>query len=188
MCVWNKLYHRNLYGEIEFQNGKNFEDIAIMHRIIAMAERIAVVDYHGYHYRQRIDSITLTYTASNLLDYADANLSRYCYFEQFMKSLFIQEHEKLLLQTAIGISRVWRWWYGCSREERKLFKGQINEMVSFSRKHYPLFGFRNWPKPLRVASPFIHSNTEFSFGILYVMNRIFRFYATKENSNQAFIY
>ena len=77
--VWNKLYRKALFNTIRFPDGKNFEDIAIMWKLLSESDTIAVIDSYKYHYRMRDNSITQTYTARNLLDYAEAYINNYYY-------------------------------------------------------------------------------------------------------------
>lgn len=82
--AWNKLFRRKVFQSVAdngsiFPEGKNYEDITVMHRIVVEARSVAVVEKPLYHYRMRPDSISQSYTANNLLDYADAYGARnYC--------------------------------------------------------------------------------------------------------------
>lgn len=78
--VWNKLYCRELFQSIHFPDGKNYEDITVIHSILYSAGEVAVIPMPEYHYRVRQESITKTYSASNLIDFADAYLCRNYFF------------------------------------------------------------------------------------------------------------
>lgn len=177
--VWNKLYRRDLINRITkgkgiFPEGSNYEDIAVMHRIIAEARSVALTSESLYSYRMRPDSISKIYTAKNLLDYADAYLSRYYYFKNEQLELSLKEPEQVALIAAKGISRVWRWWYGCSSGDKKRFQMQIKELENFSRETFPVFGFKSWPIYLQLSSVFMHSSCTLSFAITFFANQIFR--------------
>lgn len=74
--VWNKLYKRHLLEGIAFPVGKLHEDAFWSDQIIARAKRVAVVDFAGYHYFQRPDSIMgKGYSRSNL-DGVEAKVCR----------------------------------------------------------------------------------------------------------------
>ncbi len=69
--VWNKLFRQEVIQSIAengvvFPEGKNYEDITVMHRILAEAVNVAVSEKPLYHYRRRNDSISRTYTVSAL--------------------------------------------------------------------------------------------------------------------------
>ncbi len=172
--VWNKLYHKELFNDICFPEGKNYEDVVVMHKLVEKAKSIAVVPDVFYHYRVRPESITKTYTANNLIDYADAHLSRYYYFRDEHTDLFSENEEVLLGFAANGISKVWRWWHGCSQDENKRYDGRINELYTFTKENIPLLGLRSWSSSMRLSALFMHSQNMASFALLYYMNQIYR--------------
>lgn len=172
--VWNKLYRKSLFQNISFPEGRTFEEIASMHKIISEAGSVADIADLKYHYRIRPESITKTYTAKNLMDYADAHLDRYFFFKEEMNNLFLEKHEEILGFVTNGISKVWRWWYGCSSEEKIQYSGRIKELHQFTRENIPLFGYRSWPGSLRISAFFMHSNSNLSFAVLYALNQVFR--------------
>lgn len=53
----HKLYKKYIFEELRYPKGKLYEDIQIITDIIEMAEKIAITDYEGYCYVQRIGSI-----------------------------------------------------------------------------------------------------------------------------------
>lgn len=172
--VWNKLYCKTIFQTLVFPCGRNHEDIASMHLIINQAKSIAVLGATKYHYRIRNESITKTYTASNLVAYADAYLLQYRFLLNECSDLFAACREELLLLPARGISRVWRWWYGCDLEDKQRFENLLKGYVEFSRSNFPIFGYKTWPTYLRVSSVFMHSKAPVSFAVLYWLNQVFR--------------
>lgn len=175
--AWNKLFRREIFQSIAYEGsifpeGKNYEDISVMHRIVAEARNVATVEKPLYHYRMRPDSISQSYTAKNLLDYADAYLTRYEYYRD--KRLSNEQPEEVALIAAKGISKVWRWWYGCTVEEKKTYGDRIEALERFSQDHVPLFGYPSWPKYLRLSAPFMHSSSRVAFAMLYILNQLYR--------------
>lgn len=170
--AWNKLYRRELFKDVFFPEGKNYEDVDVMHKIVKRAWRIATIRERKYHYRVRPDSITKTYTAENILDYADAYISRYRFFENEKSVQYADDEIQKIAAT--GISKVWRWWYGCSAEKKQGYKDKIEELKDFSREHFPLFGYGSWPVSLRVSTLFMHNRSTLSFLVLYGLNQLFR--------------
>ena len=181
--VWNKLYRNTIFQTIIFPYRKNHEDIASMHLILNQANSVAVLDATKYHYRIRNESITKTYTASNLVAYAEAYLLQYRFLLNECSDLFAARQEELLLLPAKGVSRLWRWWYGCDSEDKQRFRNKLNEYVEFSRSNYPIFGYNTWPMYLRVSSVFMHSRIQVSFAILYWINQIFRKFRMLDYNN-----
>lgn len=70
--VWNKLISKDLLLNITFPDGKVFEDLATMHKIIASAKKVVYDSYIGYHYIVNELSITKSISEKMLLDYIDA--------------------------------------------------------------------------------------------------------------------
>ena len=172
--VWNKLYRKDLLNADPFPDKSNHEDIATMHKFLNAAQVVATVPDSKYHYRQRTDSITKTHTAKNLIAYTDAYIGRYNFLKAEQPGLFLEKSEEIILSTAVGVSRLWRWWHGCTQDEKRKFDNQINELVTFSRTHYPLFGCSSWPGYLRISAFFMHSKNSASFAVMYWLNQLFR--------------
>ena len=145
-----------------------------MHVIMHNSNKIVLTDMRCYHYRLRLESITKTYTANNLIDYANAYLSRYYYFKENDVAFFC-EHENLLLELAVvGISRIWRWWYGCTKEEKKRYSLQIKKYKSFVKDNFSMLGNQTWPLFMRVSIPFMYFDNYLSFRVLYFINQMYR--------------
>ena len=180
--VWNKLYRRDLFTSIRFPKGRNYEDIAIQHLLFHQAQTITVIDDIEYHYRMRKDSIAHTYSAKNLLDYAHAYVDRYQFFSA-LKEASREDNptenaenkvrEQLLKIVAVGISRVWQWWYGCTKEEKAKNRAQIHALKQFTCDHLPLFGCQSWGKRLCILTFFMHYESKWSFAVLYFLNYIY---------------
>lgn len=172
--VWNKLYCRGLFNGICFLEGKTSEDVYATQKVICRADKVVTCSAIEYHYRVRPESITKNHSAKALFDYADAHLSRYYFFKDEMDELFEKKQDALLQYTAKGISKIWRWWYGCSSDEKHIYKRRIEELKEFSRAFFPLFGRRSWPCYLRLSAVFMRSSSCFAFFLLYWMNQLFR--------------
>lgn len=172
--AWNKIYKRELFESVSFPEGRNIEDISIMHLLVEKAKIVAVISEKKYHYRQRADSIKYTYSARNLIDYADAFLDRYKFYNKNKGILYTVNEEDQLLSVASGISRVWRWWFGCNRVDRKKYSKKIYELKQFTKEHFSLFGCCSWPLFLRCSCLFMHSDHAISFIVLYYVNQLFR--------------
>ena len=187
--VWNKLYRRELFynsnSDDDFANektddmllfpeGKNFEDYYVMHRIMIKAKRVEIITESYYHYRMRLDSITRNYSAKNLIDYAEAHFERYFFLQQdnSVKNQFSES--VIMAEAAKGVSKVWRWWYGCNDKEKRENSVKLKEMETFIRSNCPLFGYYSWPFYLRLSSFFMHSRGKISLFILYHLNGAYR--------------
>lgn len=172
--MWNKLYRRELFDGVHFPEGRNYEDVAVLHKIVDRAKAVATIQGVKYHYRVRPESITKTYTVKNLMDYVDAHLDRYYFFKEEVTDLFDEKQELLLGFTVNGISKVWRWWYGCNAEDKRKYNNRIKELLSFTKDNIPLFGYPSWPTTLRLSALFMHSSSNLSFAVLYALNQLYR--------------
>ena len=66
--VWNKMYRVQLFENIQFEVGRHFEDIYIMHQLFAKATQIICTDKIIYHYFMRGESIIHQKNAQNDMD------------------------------------------------------------------------------------------------------------------------
>ena len=79
IVVWNKLFKRQLFDNIEFPVGKIYEDIYTSYKLIEQTKRIYISSECLYYHRQREGSITRSSFSKSTLDYIHAVLSRYEY-------------------------------------------------------------------------------------------------------------
>lgn len=180
--VWNKLYRIAMFHNISFPDGKNYEDVAVMHKIIYRADKVATDSSIKYHYRIRHESITKTYTAKNLIDYADSHISRYYFFKNEGLRMFEDRHDELLRYAASGISKVWRWWYQCNKEDREKYKNNIEDLRQFSCSFILRCWNKSWPKYLQFSVVFMHSSSTFSFACLFYANQAYRALFPKQSN------
>ena len=89
VVAWNKLYHRTIFDNIRFPEGKIYEDEFMIHHVISQTSIIYVTEKKLYNYVQRKNSImhTTKYTISRL-DAVEALIDRYeFYLEHNQKKL-----------------------------------------------------------------------------------------------------
>lgn len=68
--IWNKLYKKNLFDEVRFPEGRNYEDLATIYKLYFNAKSIIVTDYTLYYYwLGNSNSITSNSTVKNMTDY-----------------------------------------------------------------------------------------------------------------------
>lgn len=77
--VWDKIYRREIWNEISFPVGKLFEDVYVMHRVFAKAEKVVFVDKPLYYYYQRDNSIVSHQTIQSRFDIIEGYESRLVY-------------------------------------------------------------------------------------------------------------
>lgn len=79
--AWNKLFRKELFENIEFPNGKNFEDIATTLLLFEKANKVVLLETPKYHYLRRDDSIIGSASVKTYLDYLDIILDKYVYLK-----------------------------------------------------------------------------------------------------------
>ena len=94
--VWNKLYKRELIKDILFEKGKYQEDEFWSYQVFARMDRYAVIDYVGYDYFQRTDSIMGEGYSLRRLDAVEAKTRRQAYLEAHMPKLAAKGRVNLL--------------------------------------------------------------------------------------------
>ena len=70
--VWNKLFRRELWANIQFPVGKIFEDAYTTYKIINNTSKVVKVQSDLYFYFQRSDSIANSIFTEKKLDHCDA--------------------------------------------------------------------------------------------------------------------
>lgn len=68
-AVWDKLYHKSLWDNIYFPNGRIYEDIAVQYKIVLKNDSIAIINKPLYNYFRREGSITRERFSERLFDY-----------------------------------------------------------------------------------------------------------------------
>ena len=82
--VWYKLYRRPILEGILFEKGKQHEDVYWSYQVIGNASKVSLIDYIGYYYWQRTDSIMGEKYSLKRLDVIEAYCRRYKYtYEHF---------------------------------------------------------------------------------------------------------
>lgn len=98
--VWNKIYKKNIWSNLRFCEGQNFEDIDIILPILEKAEKICIIDDCLVMRRRRKGSIMQTVSLKNIRDKSKA---RQHYWE------FIVEHTPLYFNQDIKDKYLERW-------------------------------------------------------------------------------
>lgn len=77
---WGKLFNRQLFKSIRFDEGKIHEDEFIIHRLVAAAQVVYFCNVFEYYYVSNDKSIMNNETSSSRLDGVEAYLCRSSYF------------------------------------------------------------------------------------------------------------
>lgn len=80
--VWYKLYRRSTIQNILFEKGKYHEDVYWSYQIIGNAKKVSIIDFVGYYYWQRKESIMGEKYSMKRLDSIEAYCRRLEYIRQ----------------------------------------------------------------------------------------------------------
>ncbi len=129
--LWDKLWKRELFEGLSFPEGRNYEDIAIMHRLFLRAGRVVCLPGAKYHYVQRQGSIVADTTLNNRLDHYRASKERYDEMVGCWPEL-----EPLLLQQCVA-SAVGIWCAYCYNPKavRRAALPRMKEIATFCAPH-----------------------------------------------------
>ena len=130
--VWNKFYRAECFRDIRFPDGHNYEDMAIVWKIMKnLSESGGVVTALSdelIHFRVRTSSISHTYTLNNVTDGWNAFLVKYEALPDYQ--------DKLLTECFAPIRRMWMNYCSFTKEDKAEAQKIIKEMNSFSKKNF----------------------------------------------------
>lgn len=114
--LWNKIYDRELFDGIQFEEGRIYEDLMVMHRLFLKAELIAVSNRIFYHYRQHpLSAVTKT----NLKKKLDACYAVNCRIQDLLP-IYPQLHAVLMKQYKFQILALMQEMNSSSKQELKI--------------------------------------------------------------------
>lgn len=97
--VWNKLYKKELFDNIQFPISKKMEDLAIMYLLIDKCKQICFNNVSLYFYVQREGSILSNPNSSLMFDKMEFTIQKYVFLKN--KYDFIYENELVTLASAL---------------------------------------------------------------------------------------
>ena len=132
VSVWNKLYRKELWTEIRFPEGHNYEDIDTTYRVFDLCSRISFLDEPLYLYRKRPDSITQNGSRKNMEDRDLACRHLEAFVETHIPEVFDEKHLKKARQSRlIGMLMFYVKGYVDTEEVRAAWEGADPEDCSF---------------------------------------------------------
>lgn len=75
--VWNKLFKRKLFDNVQFPEGKTFEDIMTTYKLFEKSEKLIYIPYAGYYYVDRKGAISKKQDSETCFARYSAHLERY---------------------------------------------------------------------------------------------------------------
>lgn len=162
ICVWNKLYKKELWNDLRFPNGKVFEDSWILPQLLEKTNRIHLIPQVLVKYRKRPYSITSTLSCQNIEDRINAKISLEEYVNKYAINVsdksdfyrFYEDNARLLTISYAELIRL----KGRTEYTRKLKEELLNKWKSLdgnivkSRSKIACFLLKNIPSLLLPAS------------------------------------
>lgn len=169
--AWNKLWKRELFCEVRFPEGRNYEDIAVIHKVYEQAQTVVCIPKAKYHYLQRQDSIVRNPSLHKRVEYWLSAKQRF----DDMSEMWPKHIPLLQAHCAMAVVNVWNVCFVNSVEERKRMLPQLKEMSAFVKEHLSevqkevTFGITG-----RITLWLAQYPTKMSFFFAYFLNCISR--------------
>lgn len=129
--IWCKLYKKELFDEVRFIEGYNFEDLAIFHELVHRANKIAYLHESLYYYFINPKGLVVNLTTKNEYDH---------FIAWYRRMLFLQKHYPTLAGVTsnyfinFGARSYWLCAYRkkneLSQKVRKLLKAEAAKLLN----------------------------------------------------------
>ena len=142
--LWNKMFKKELFENLQFDIGYRYEDIRIMHKIFLKAKKIVMIEDSLYYYRIRMDSITNSTLLNNSKELIDAleercnDLKGTIYFSDSYMTEMLQIR-RILLEILIHCERKEEFYHKNMHVLKKLFKQNYKKINVLQRIKFILF-------------------------------------------------
>lgn len=134
VCVWNKIYKRDLFQTIRFPRGVIYEDTFVQLPILDLCQRVAVIGDVGYCYRmERPESIMNGLFGENNLLRAEAAYSQYQFFAERkmiqQQEYALENYVRLYLITFFSVEHLNPELKGNFRPYLRVFRSLLAEIL-----------------------------------------------------------
>ena len=176
--AWNKFYKASLFSSIRYPEGMIFEDKATTYKLLQKASVLAYTPAPLIHYRNRKGSLSNIHSMKSLTDYW------LVYRERFdtLGPLSEQYYKTSLSECVGSVSRMWRWYAGCSTEEKIEAIKTLDNMQQFMEEHRNEVMRGSYSLQVKATCLYAKSRNPLVFKLLYLVNSIYR----KRNRNLYF--
>ena len=169
--AWSKIYRKSIIDEVRFPEGRNFEDVATIYKVVLKAKRIACIENRLTHYRARKTSITRSHDLKNISDYWWACYN--CYED--LKQISDEYGRSQIKWCVNAIGRMWRWYSGFTEEEKCNAEELIDFMQQFVSMHRKnIIEDSSISRKDKILSLCTATTNPFILKALYVSNHIYR--------------
>lgn len=168
--VWNKFYRASLFESIRYPEGRIFEDKATTYKLLQKATALAYTPSYLIHYRNRANSLSNIHSMKSLVDYWVVYRERYDVLSRISEPYY-----RVALSECIGaVSRMWRWYAGCTEEEKKEAKKYLDEMRRFVEVHRKEVLSGEYSRHAKAACYYAKYQSSLVFKLLHCMNTLYR--------------
>lgn len=169
--VWDKFYKASLFKTIRYPEGRIFEDKATTYQLIKESTKLVYLPDCLIHYRNRNNSLSNVHSMKSLVDYWIAYRERF----EALGGISRGYYQITLGEAVSAISRMWRWYAGCSKEEKRQAKKWLEEMQQFVKEHYSNIVHNPvYSKHVRLTGLYAKIQSPVCFWILYLLNQTYR--------------
>ena len=125
--AWGKLYKRQLFENVQFPKGINYEDIGTTYLLFSKSNKIVYSNLKKYYYLIRKGNITGTKNESNIRDYMNMTSKRYKFIYKNFPELQIYNTTRL----SINLINVHLW--SALNGLDKFYKETKNEYLALKK-------------------------------------------------------
>lgn len=169
--VWDKFYKASLFKTIRYPEGRIFEDKAVTYQLVKESSKLVYLPACLIHYRNRNNSLSNIHSMKSLVDYWLA------YSERFETLSTVSQgcYQITVSEAVSAISRMWRWYDGCSKEEKRQTQKCLDEMQQFVKEHgSSIIHNSAYSKHVRLTCLYARIRNPIYFKILYSLNQLYR--------------
>ena len=169
--VWDKFYKVGLFEKIRYPEGRIFEDKATTYQLVRQATKLVYLPDCLIHYRNRQNSLSNIHSMKSLVDYWLAYRER---FEEL--GVVSGDYYQITVAEAVSaVSRMWRWYAGCSAEEKRDAQKWLDEMQLFLKEHGgSIIHNPAYSKHVRLTCLYASIRNPICFKILFSLNQLYR--------------
>lgn len=162
--VWDKLYKKALWENVQFPTGKVIEDLATTYQVLEKADRIVIDERIGYYnLLQRKDSIMYNRSDKLLIDFMEATNQRF----SDLTNRYSQLTDVLIKDKLACIANLYKLFYEAENQNNQL-SAILEKEYHFYRTYY-----QNHKKQLNCGQSF---RIQLEYWLLHQDKKLFRTY------------
>ncbi len=130
ISAWNKLFKKSLFQEVDFPEGRNNEDYAVLTEIFEQCSKIVVTHNTTYYYYSRQGSITHSRFSIRSFDEYYNGITVYDYVKKHHPDMakYALFNLTASMIKLIGVCTLW--------DPKGIYSAQLREMRSYLKSHF----------------------------------------------------